>query len=69
MQNFKDLLLWQEAHKFALEIYEVTKKFPKEEIFGITSQIRRAAVSILAILPKVAEDILRKISQIFCKLH
>lgn len=46
MQNFKDLLLWQEAHKLALEIYEATKKFPKEELFGITSQIRRAAVSI-----------------------
>src|SRR5476651_1066193 len=46
MQNFKDLLLWKEAHQFALEVYEATKKFPKEEIFGITSQIRRAAVSI-----------------------
>ncbi len=46
MQNFKDLLLWQDSHKFVLEIYEATKKFPKEETFGITSQIRRAAVSI-----------------------
>lgn len=46
MQNFKDLLLWREAHQLALEVYEATKKFPKEEMFGITSQIRRAAVSI-----------------------
>ena len=46
MQNFKDLTLWQDAHKFALKIYAATKTFPKEETFGITSQIRRAAVSI-----------------------
>jgi four helix bundle protein len=46
MQNFRDLLLWQEAHKFTLKIYEATKKFPKEETFGVTSQLRRATVSI-----------------------
>ena len=46
MQNFKDLLLWQEAHKLTLQVYEVSKSFPKEETFGITSQLRRAAVSI-----------------------
>jgi four helix bundle protein len=46
MQNFKDLLLWQEAHQLTLNVYEASKNFPKEEIFGITSQIRRAAVSI-----------------------
>ena len=46
MQNFKDLLIWQEAHQLTLKIYESSKGFPKEEIFGITSQLRRAAVSI-----------------------
>ena len=46
MQNFKDLLLWQDSHKLVLDVYEATKKFPKEETFGIASQIRRAAVSI-----------------------
>ena len=46
MQNFKDLLLWQEAHQLTLKIYESSKNFPKEEIFGVTSQLRRAATSI-----------------------
>lgn len=46
MQNFKDLIVWQKAHENALFIYSSTKGFPKEELFGITSQIRRAAVSI-----------------------
>lgn len=46
MQNFKELLLWQEAHQLTLSVYEATKVFPKEELFGVTSQIRRAAVSI-----------------------
>lgn len=44
--SFKQLRTWQEAHKLVLEIYEVTKVFPKEESYGLTSQLRRAAVSI-----------------------
>jgi four helix bundle protein len=43
---FTDLYAWQEGHKLALQIYEITKKFPKEEIFGLTNQMRRCAVSI-----------------------
>lgn len=46
MQNYKELILWQDAHKLALNLYEISKGFPKEEIYGITSQLRRAAVSI-----------------------
>lgn len=46
MQNFKDLILWQEAHQLTLKIYTLSKNFPKEEIFGITSQLRRASASI-----------------------
>ena len=46
MQNFRDLLLWQEAHQLTLKIYKASRSFPKEETFGITSQLRRAAVSI-----------------------
>jgi four helix bundle protein len=46
MQNYKELILWQEAHNLTLKVYEVSKSFPKEEIFGITSQIRRAFSSI-----------------------
>ena len=46
MQNFKDLLIWQEAHQLTLKIYESSRSFPKEETFDITSQLRRAATSI-----------------------
>jgi len=46
MQDFKKLLVWQRGHKFALQIYGVTKTFPAEEKFGIISQMRRAALSI-----------------------
>lgn len=46
IQSFKDLRAWQEAHKLVLMIYDETKNFPKEEIFGLISQMRRCAVSI-----------------------
>lgn len=44
--TFTDLNAWQEGHKSALIIYKITKKFPKEEVFGLTNQMRRCAVSI-----------------------
>lgn len=47
-KSFEDLLSWQKAHAFVLSIYEITKKFPKDELFGLTSQLKRAAVSIAA---------------------
>jgi four helix bundle protein len=43
-----DLIVWQKAHAFALQVYAATRRFPKEELFGLTSQFRRAAVSIPA---------------------
>lgn len=46
IKSFTDLNAWKEAHKLVINIYQATKKFPKEEIFGITNQIRRAVVSI-----------------------
>ncbi len=46
MQNFKDLIVWKKAHENVLHIYNLSKAFPKEEQFGITSQLRRAATSI-----------------------
>lgn len=46
MLNFKDLAVWQRSHKLTLEIYKATHQFPKEEVFGLTSQIRRAVSSI-----------------------
>ena len=47
-KNFEDLLVWKKGHQFVLEVYTITKQFPKEEIYGLTSQFRRAAVSITA---------------------
>lgn len=46
IKSFIDLNAWQEAHKLVLLIYKVTAKFPSTEIYGIVSQMRRAAVSI-----------------------
>ncbi|HVA46614.1 MAG TPA: four helix bundle protein [Pirellulales bacterium] len=48
LQNYRDLEVWQKAMTLAEECYRVTKMFPKEELFGMTSQIRRAAASIPA---------------------
>ena len=46
IKSFTDLNAWKEGHKLVLMIYDITKTFPKEEVFGLTSQIRRCAVSI-----------------------
>ena len=46
VKSFHDLVAWQKAMELVTEIYKSSQKFPKEEIFGLTSQIRRAAVSI-----------------------
>ncbi len=48
MQDYKNLLVWQKAHILVLELYKLTQVLPKEETFGIKSQLRRAAVSIPA---------------------
>jgi four helix bundle protein len=47
-RSFRDLECWQKAHEFVLEVYRVTKHFPEDERYGLTSQFRRAAVSIAA---------------------
>jgi four helix bundle protein len=46
MQDFRKLKVWGKAHTLTLEIYLVSKKFPKDELFALTSQLRRAASSI-----------------------
>lgn len=46
IKNFRDLNIWKRSIKLVEEIYETTKSFPKEEMYGLTSQLRRAAVSI-----------------------
>ena len=47
-RSFQDLIVWQKAHQFVLSAYRFTKEFPKEEMYGLTSQFRRSAVSIPA---------------------
>ena len=47
-RSFQDLIVWQKAHAFVLEVYRLTAGFPKHELYGLTSQFRRAAVSIPA---------------------
>ena len=44
--SFKDLIVWQKSYRLVLEIYKVTKDFPKPEIYGLVQQMRRSAVSI-----------------------
>ena len=46
INTFRDLLVWQKSMSIVTEIYTLTSSFPKEELFGLTSQIRRSAVSI-----------------------
>lgn len=57
-KSFTDLIAWQKAHSFVLLVYKMTASFPKEEQYGLTSQFRRAAVSIAA---NIAEGF-RKVS-------
>jgi four helix bundle protein len=56
-RNYKNIKAWQLSHQLVMDIYRVTDKFPKSEIFGLTSQMRRAAVSVAA---NIAEGSARK---------
>jgi len=46
VQSYRELIAWQKAMDFAAEVYRITRGFPKDESYGVTSQLRRAAVSI-----------------------
>jgi|SRR5258708_4672258 len=46
MEDFKDLRVWVKAHELALAVYRKTRAFPKEEMYGLTSQLRRASASV-----------------------
>ena len=48
MKDFRKLSVWQKAHQMAVEVYGATAYFPRDEIYGLTSQIRRASVSVPA---------------------
>jgi four helix bundle protein len=56
-QSFRDLIVWQKSHALVLEVYRLTRRLPKEELFGLVSQMRRAAVSIPA---NIAEGFKRR---------
>jgi four helix bundle protein len=45
-QSFRDVIVWQKAHAFALAVYKSTEPFPKHELFALTSQLRRSAASV-----------------------
>ena len=45
-KHFQDLIVWQKAHEFVLLIYRYSESFPKSELYGLTSQVRRSAVSV-----------------------
>ena len=47
-KTFEDLVVWQRAHQFVLAVYRLTRAFPRSEVYGLTSQFRRASVSIAA---------------------
>lgn len=47
-KSFRDLIVWQKAHRFVLRVYKLTQAFPRQETYGLSSQMRRAAVSIAA---------------------
>lgn len=48
MKDFRDLKVWDRTHRMTLQVYRVTKGFPREELYGLTSQIRRCSASIAA---------------------
>jgi four helix bundle protein len=56
-EKFQDLIVWQKAHALTLRVYRLTKTFPKEELFGLTSQMRRSAASVPA---NIAEGFAKK---------
>ncbi|MGO4708556.1 four helix bundle protein [Chryseobacterium sp. 2TAF14] len=55
--SFRDLIVWQKSHAFVLEIYKISSAFPKEETYALTSQLRRAVVSVPA---NIAEGFTKK---------
>ena len=56
-KSYKELIVWQKAHAFVLKVYSYSESFPKSELYGLTSQFRRAAVSIAA---NIAEGYVKK---------
>ena len=66
IKSFTDLYAWQKGHELVLITYKITKKFPKDELFGLISQMRRAAVSITS---NIAEGFSRKSNKNKCQFY
>jgi len=64
VKNFKELIVWRKAHKMTLEVYSATREFPREELYGLTSQLRRSAASIGA---NIAEGSGRRSDNEICR--
>ena len=64
MQNFKDLIIWNQGIELAVKTYELTRQLPREEIYGLSSQIKRAVVSISS---NIAEGCSRETNKDFRK--
>ena len=64
MRDYRKLSVWQKSHQLTLDIYGVVKTFPKEELFGLTSQMKRSASSIPM---NIAEGCGRKSNKDFCR--
>ena len=64
LKNYKELIVWQKSYELCLNIYRITAKFPNEERYGLTSQIRRSAVSI----PNIAEGYGKKTTVDYIKM-
>lgn len=61
---YHNLLVWGKAHEYTLEIYKITKQYPKDELFGIVSQLRRASSSVPA---NIVEGSARRTDKEFCQ--
>ncbi len=61
MTNYKNLEAWKKSMTLVKNVYLILKTYPKEELFALTSQTKRAAVSIPSILQKASEEIIKKI--------
>lgn len=61
---YHNLLVWKKAHEYTLEVYKITKQYPKDELFGIVSQLRRASSSVPA---NIVEGSARRTDKEFCQ--
>src|SRR5438067_1461494 len=64
LKNYKELIVWKKAHEMTLDVYGATGQFPREELYGLTSQLRRSAASVGA---NIAEGSGRRFNNEICR--